>query len=169
MERALFVGRFQPIHHGHFEVIKKMLNEFEEIILVVGSAESLISSDNPFTTGERIEMVRSTFNSELLNRIIIVPVRDMNDHARWVNHVRSYVPSFDVVFSNNELVTKLFQEAGVEVKPIEFIDRGKFEGKFIRSLMSEGNPEWKKHVPKQVAQIIEKINGVQRLRKMKGE
>jgi nicotinamide-nucleotide adenylyltransferase len=161
--RALFVGRFQPFHHGHFEVIKKLLSEFEEVIVVIGSSESPISSENPFSANERIEMVKVAYTPEDLNRMIIIPVPDINDHARWVSHVKSYVPDFEVVFSNNELVTKLFEEAGIEVRPIEFVDRGNKEGKFIRKLMREDNPEWKRHVPKEVSEYIEKIKGWERL------
>jgi nicotinamide-nucleotide adenylyltransferase len=163
LDRALFVGRFQPFHHGHYEVAKRLLSQHDELIIVVGSAGSEITSDNPFTANERIEMIKSAYSPQQLTRITIVPVPDINDHSRWVDHVKTYIPAFDVVYSNNEIVTKLFSKAGIEVKPIEFIDRGSNEGKYIRHLMQMGNSEWKKHVPKGVAEYIEKIEGEKRL------
>ena len=59
MTRALFVGRFQPFHYGHLHAIEKILEECDELVLVVGSAQMSHEHDNPFTAGERIEMIRA--------------------------------------------------------------------------------------------------------------
>ncbi|MCQ4350098.1 MAG: adenylyltransferase/cytidyltransferase family protein, partial [Sulfolobales archaeon] len=58
MRRALFPGRFQPIHLGHIEVIKWTLEKFDEIIIVIGSSQESHTIMNPFSAGERIEMIR---------------------------------------------------------------------------------------------------------------
>jgi len=150
-------------------VIKRLLEEFTEVVVVIGSSESPLSSRNPFSASEREEMVRQCFGPGELERLVIVPVPDINDHSRWVDHVKSHVPAFDAVFSNNELVARLFRQAGIEVRPIVFIDRGNKEGRYIRQLMKEGDPDWKKHVPEEVAQYIEKIKGPERIRRMEGE
>ena len=63
MIRALFVGRFQPFHYGHQYAIEKILQECDELVLVVGSAQMSHQHDNPFTAGERIEMIRAALNS----------------------------------------------------------------------------------------------------------
>ena len=166
MARALFIGRFQPFHHGHYEVIKKLLKLHEELIIVIGSSESPISEKNPFTADERKLMIIRSFNESELSRITIAFVPDINDHSRWVAHVKSHVPEFDIVYSNNEIVTKLFAEAKIVVKPIEFIDRGNNEGKYIRKLICEENPVWIKHVPAGVLEYIESIKGSRRIVKL---
>ena len=166
--RALFIGRFQPFHHGHYEAIKRLLTIHDEVIVVIGSAEESNTSNNPFTSGERIQMVRAAFDAKPLARLIIVPVRDLNDHTRWVTHVRSYVPEFDIVYSNNELVARLFKEAGYKAEGMDFIDRGTNEGKFVRSLMKRGSDDWKKHVPNGVAEFLESIDAVGRLKSIEG-
>ena len=56
--RALFVGRFQPFHNGHIHAIGEILEESDELIIVVGSAQMSHEPDNPFTAGERLEMIR---------------------------------------------------------------------------------------------------------------
>ena len=168
ISRGLFVGRFQPFHHGHFEVVKRLLKKHDEIVLVIGSAEEANTKDNPFTAGERMEMIRSAFGQRSRSRIIIVPVRDINDHSRWVDHVRAYVPHFDVVYSNNELVARLFRDAGCNVEPIEYVDRGTNEGRYIRELMKKGDDGWKRHVPDGAVKFIDRIDGTARLRAMNG-
>ncbi|MEM0023032.1 MAG: adenylyltransferase/cytidyltransferase family protein, partial [Archaeoglobaceae archaeon] len=47
--RALFIGRFQPYHLGHHEVVKKILEEVDELIIGIGSAQESHSLENPFT------------------------------------------------------------------------------------------------------------------------
>ncbi|RLF50463.1 MAG: nicotinamide-nucleotide adenylyltransferase, partial [Thermoplasmata archaeon] len=53
--RVLFIGRFQPFHNGHAFVVSQF-NEYE-IIFVIGSAYNSYSFENPFTAGERCEMI----------------------------------------------------------------------------------------------------------------
>ena len=37
--RGLLVGRMQPVHEGHLEVIKRILEEVDEVIIGIGSAQ----------------------------------------------------------------------------------------------------------------------------------
>ena len=56
--RALLIGRFQPFHKGHLAVIKKILGEADELIIVVGSSQHRDVVENPFSAEERVEMIR---------------------------------------------------------------------------------------------------------------
>ena len=37
--RGLLVGRMQPVHDGHLEVIKRILEDVNEVIIGIGSAQ----------------------------------------------------------------------------------------------------------------------------------
>ena len=37
--RGILIGRMQPVHNGHIEVIKKTLEEVDEIVIGIGSAQ----------------------------------------------------------------------------------------------------------------------------------
>ena len=162
-KRALFIGRFQPFHKGHYTAVKNLLTEYQEVIIALGSAESSITFENPFSAAERIEMIRSCFSKSDLAKIVIIPIRDINDHKRWVHHVCSYVPSFSCVYSNNKLVNQLFLDKGFTVKEMGFFDRHRYEGKRIREYIKEGNDQWKKEVPKSIVFLVERYNGKERL------
>jgi nicotinamide-nucleotide adenylyltransferase len=164
-KRGLFVGRFQPFHKGHLQAVKEILNEVDELIVVVGSAQYSHRVDNPFTTGERIMMIRKALEEEKvdLKRIWIVPVPDVHIHMVWVSVVEGYTPRFDVVYSNEPLTRRLFIEAGYEVKPIPFHKREIYSATEIRKRMLSGE-NWEELVPKSVASLIKEIGGVERLR-----
>ena len=55
--RGLYIGRFQPYHLGHQAVLEKIAKEVEEIVIVIGSAQESHTPENPFTGGERMEMI----------------------------------------------------------------------------------------------------------------
>ena len=113
--RGLLVGRFQPLHKGHLSVIREVLRKSDELIIVIGSAEEAHTDKNPFTAGERYQMILSSLTEEERRRVLIVPIRDVNRYSVWVNHVESYVPPFDEVYSNSDLTRSLFKQAGYAV------------------------------------------------------
>ncbi len=164
-KRGLFVGRFQPFHKGHLQAVKEILKEVDELVIVVGSAQYSHRVDNPFTTGERIMMIRKALEEEKvdLKRIWIVPVPDVHIHTVWVSVVEGYTPRFDVVYSNEPLTRRLFIEAGYEVKPIPFHKREIYSATEIRKRMLKGE-NWEELVPKSVANLIKEIGGAERLR-----
>ncbi len=165
LKRGLFVGRFQPFHKGHLNAVKFILKQVEELILVVGSAQHSHDSVNPFTTGERIYMVRLAFKESKidLNTHIIVPVPDVTLHSTWFSSLLSYVPRFDVVFSNEPLTRRLTKEAGYRVEYVPLIRRDIYWATEIRKRMLSGD-NWEKLVPKSVADFINLQDGVQRIK-----
>jgi len=165
VKRGLFVGRFQPFHNGHLQVVKDVLNEVDEIITVVGSAQYSHKISNPFTAGERLTMIREALDEAEISasRYWIVPVPDIHKHMLWVAEVVGYTPSFHVVYANEPLTKRLFKEAGFKVKPIPYHQRETWSSTEIRERMLKGK-NWKQLVPKSVAKFIEEIDGAQRLR-----
>ena len=165
VKRGLFVGRFQPVHKGHVEVIKRIMKEVDELVIVVGSSQYSHRLDNPFTAGERITMIRKALKEEgiQLPRIWIIPVPDVHQHALWVSQIVGYTPKFDVVYANEPLTRRLFIEAGFNVEPMPMIKREVYLATEIRKLMLAGE-NWKELVPSSVAKFINDIDGEVRLR-----
>jgi nicotinamide-nucleotide adenylyltransferase len=168
VRRGLFVGRFQPFHKGHLEVIKKILKEVDELAIIVGSSQYSHRLDNPFTAGERITMIQKALQEDgiQLSRIWIIPVPDIHQHALWVSQIIGYAPKFDVVYSNEPLTHRLFVEAGFRVESIPFINREVYLATEIRKRMLAGE-NWKELVPSSVAKFIEEIDGDARLQQLK--
>jgi nicotinamide-nucleotide adenylyltransferase len=165
IKRGLYVGRFQPFHLGHLSVIKKILSEVDEVVIVIGSAQYSHDADNPFTAGERLVMVRDALKETGvdLRCVWIVPVPDVHLHMMWVAEVKGYTPKFTAVYSNEPLTRRLFTEAGYKVKAIPFYDRTIYSSTLIREKMVK-RQGWKKLVPETVAAFIEQIDGTSRLK-----
>ena len=161
--RALFIGRFQPFHNGHLAMVRKILETNAEIIVGIGSAQYSHTGENPFTAGERYEMIKRVLDAEGIHEYHIVPIPDTHVHSVWVSHIRSLMPSFDVVYSNSDLVVRLFREHGVQVQSPPLVDRERLSGTELRKRMLEGE-EWEALVPKTAASYIREIDGVQRIR-----
>ncbi len=170
-QRALFVGRFQPPHYGHFRAIEWIFREVgvDEVIVVIGSAQESHTVKNPFTAGERFEMLLCGLREAgLASRAYIVPVSDIAMNFVWVRYLELLLPRFDVVVTRNPLVYRLFSEYGYRVVMQPMFDRGELSATRIRELMLSGNGYWRRLVPRCVASYIDSIMGVERLRAVAG-
>jgi nicotinamide-nucleotide adenylyltransferase len=163
MRRGLYIGRFQPYHLGHQAVLQKIVEEVDEIVVGLGSAQASHTSENPFTAGERICMIWPALQG-LDVTCYVIPLEDMARNAVWVSHVIAMTPNFEVVYSNNPLVVQLFVEAGVEVKRPPMYRREIYSGTSIRRMMLAGDESWKRLVPWSIVSVIEEIKGVERLK-----
>lgn len=89
---GIFIGRFQPFHNSHLEIVKQGLEIAEKLIIVVGSCNGSRTIKNPFTFEERKEMILKSVPETRYGQISIVPIRDYyyNDNA-WFAEVQSAV------------------------------------------------------------------------------
>ena len=162
--RGFYIGRFQPYHDGHHRMVEEIADEVDELVLGIGSAGDSHSPRNPFTAGERVMMVtKSVVDMDITT--YVVPIEDLDRNSVWVSHVQSMSPAFDVAYSNNPLVIRLFEEAGVEVRQSPMFERDVLEGTEIRNRMVR-DENWRELVPDPVAGVIDEIDGIQRIRQV---
>ncbi|MHA1154775.1 MAG: nicotinamide-nucleotide adenylyltransferase [Candidatus Heimdallarchaeota archaeon] len=164
--RGMIVGRFQPFHNGHLSVIKFILNEVDDLIVIIAASQQSHQSKNPFTAGERYDMIHNSLIEELkdITRVIIIPANDLNDNGLWVAHITRLVPKFDIVYTNNPHTRYLFEQAGKEVRTPPLFEREEYSAEHVRELMKKGKKEWKKLLPKAVVGVITNINGLARIK-----
>jgi len=68
---SLFIGRWAPFHNGHKKLIDTVLNEGKPVVIAV--RDTKISEKNPYTTEERIEMIRKAYNNDGRVKVIAIP------------------------------------------------------------------------------------------------
>ena len=145
--------------------MKIILEESEELVIVVGSAQMSHEPDNPFTAGERIEMIRLALDAAGIApaRYMLIPIPDAPAHRVWVSQVESQTPMFDVVYTNQPLTRRLLVEAGYNVHGIELHKREQYEATEIRRRILAGE-DWRALVPEEVHKYVLEIDGEGRIR-----
>ena len=165
--RGILIGRMQPVHNGHMEVIKQILSEVDEIIIGIGSAQLSHEIKDPFTAGERIVMMNQALADSGIDpsRYYIIPMQDINFNAIWAAHVKMLTPPFSIVYSGNPLVKQLFSEEGYEARQPLLYDRLHLSGSEVRRrILNDEN--WEELVPKATQELLDEINGVERLKNL---
>lgn len=110
-KRAIVIGRFQPFHNQHAELIKSAFEIADQVIVLVGGSFKPRTPKDPFTFDERASIIQqwwliSAFpdNCELA----IAPIRDyMYSDATWAENVQRTVagiPKFGAEASETVLV-----------------------------------------------------------------
>lgn len=89
---TVFIGRFQPLHFGHLQVVKEALAKSDRLIILVGSANRARDIRNPFTYKERVGMFNSCLTIGERSRIFFHPLDDyMYQDSKWVENVQAIV------------------------------------------------------------------------------
>ncbi len=142
----------------------------DELVIAVGSAQKSHELHDPFTTGERLQMIRLALKEAKIDssRVSVIPIPDTwESHSLWVSRVVSYCGTFDAVFSNQPLVTRLFKESGFKIENIPLYKRKTLSGTELRKRMLKGD-DWEPYVPPAVAKFIRKHKLLQRVRELAG-
>jgi len=167
---ALFIGRFQPFHHGHVYVINNIFKEFKKIKIAIGSSQLSNTCINPFTSTERKKFLISALKSRNYpsKNYEIFEIPDIFNAEKWVNHVVSIVGDFDIVFSNSDWIRILFQQKDFNIGKKITIFKKKYNGTNIRKLICKNDKNWRNLVPKEVIKIMEEssIDGLNRIKKL---
>lgn len=164
-KQALFVGRFQPFHLGHLDVIKRALEEEDRLVIVIGSAEENHEHANPFTAGERFQMIEAALESEGVerDRYAIIPIRDVENFILWTVHVDQYIPPVYKVYTGSPIVRHLYEVYGkykiVDVKMVKGIS-----ATAIRDKMLKNDSTWEQDVHPAVVSLIKGWKGAERLK-----
>jgi len=159
---GLLIGRFQPFHLGHLDALKFALSRVEKLWIGIGSSNKPNQKQNPFSADERKEMILSSTDKSISDRIEIFYIPDLENHKKWIENIDTIVPKFDVVFSNDELIQSLYSKRGIKVIPVPFSDRDVLSGTNIRDKINS-NQQWEHLVPEGTKIVLRKLDAKNRL------
>ena len=162
MKRGLFISRFQPFHLGHLQDIKIASKEVDELVIGIGSSNEEHTKENPFTVKERVEMIDLVLPANGVSKYTVYPIPDLGNDKKWVEHVETLVPKFDVVYTGNKWIEKCFKRK-YKIKKVKIL-KG-INATIIRNKMLN-NKDWQSLVPKEVVDYISEINGVERIKRI---
>ena len=167
LDIPLMIGRFQPFHKGHLHGVKYIYKRHEELIIGIGSAFESHTLKNPFTTAERIKMIILGLSEAGIsrNKYLIIPIPDTRTHRTWVSTVKTLVPDFNIIYSNDPLTRVLFEEANYKVESIPLYRREVYSGEEFRRRVIEGE-NWREIVQDSVADYLMKGNLLERIKEL---
>ena len=160
---GLLIGRFQPFHLGHLEALQFALSKVDKLWVGLGSSNKPIEKSNPFSAEERKEMILSSIDDSMKNKITIYFIPDVDNHVKWIEKIDTIVPKFDIVFSNDPLTDHLYSKRTVQVIPIPFLKRDQLSGTRIRDLI-KNDQKWDDLVPSGTNHLLENLNAKNRLK-----
>ena len=162
---GLLIGRFQPFHLGHLDAVLFGLSRVENLFICIGSSNKSNERKNPFSAKERREMIITSIEPSITDRLKIFDVPDVGDHEKWTFEIDKTVPKYDIVFTNDEFTRTLFEKRKIRVVSVVLKDREKFSGTNIRNLITEGK-DWRDLVPQGTRNVLDNINAKQRLQNL---
>ena len=90
----VLIGRFQPLHNAHLEIIKRATALTDQLVIITGSGKQPRTYKNPFTSFERERMIKSATGG--LNMQVYVEENTdtiYNDQA-WAVRVQGIVSKY---------------------------------------------------------------------------
>lgn len=160
---GLLIGRFQPFHIGHLSALHFALSKVDNLWIGLGSSNKPPQKDNPFSADERKEMILSSIDESIKQKIRLYPIPDVDNHKKWIENINNTVPQYDVVFTNDELTRHIYEKNGTKVMAIPFTKRDVLSGTNIRHRILN-DQEWQSLVPDGTRKLLQKISAKDRLK-----
>ena len=127
---AIFVGRYQPYHYGHIELIEQKLNQGIPALILVRDIEP--DEKNPFTTEETLMMIHEYHKANGDDvKVMVIPDIESVNYGRGVGYeINEFEPT----------------------EKIAWISATK-----IRNSIKEGNDDWKEMVHPSIQETVEDL------------
>ena len=148
MQYGLFIGRVQPFHFGHQNIINEIMLDGLRPLVAIGSINfNRDKTKNQLSFQERKELIQIIYPTE----VDIIGLYDFIDWTDWFDNVLNTIkysalvePSDVTLYYHNKecdrtsfiyngkeytntFYTDIFKDNGFKMKPIEFVDRSDFK------------------------------------------
>ena len=161
------LGRWQPVHLGHQAVLMSLCQQFEQVIIGIGSA-NIHDYRNPFSVSEVAEMLRLSLPN--YPNFKLLPVPDMANDQDWCQLVVSTFGQPEFFITANPYVKALLDQDFSIAQPVTFVPQEKrvaISASMVRREMAKGDG-WCALLPKPVTTYILEKGLAQRFRQQFG-
>jgi len=126
---ALFIGRWQPFHNGHYHCIMSAISQGKNVVVAI--RDTPLSESDPYTATERKEMIEATFKGLPVRTILIPDIESVNIGRK-------------VGYTVNRI------DVPENIEGISATD--------IRELIANSDDSWKTFVPSECAKYLEELS-----------
>ena len=146
---GLIVGRFQPLHVGHGEMLDRALELCDEVLVFVGSSQESGTVNNPFTYELRRDMIRAVYG----DRLLVSPLPDIGvgNNASWGKYVldsaaarAGFLPDLFISGTEARRLSWFSGIEGVSMPALTVPKRIEISAAALRAMIAEDRfDEWK--------------------------
>lgn len=165
------IGRFEPFHNAHYELVKDALAVADTVLIIIGSAHKARTIQNPWTAEEREEMIRLTLSPEEKERVKFFHVRDyFYVQNRWLTEVQQIVAEATDGCSDDDIcdIGEVSYFPQWDFFKMRSLDR-MLHATAIRGLYFTHDNSYKDHVSEGVAAYLEKFKSTPEFKTLKDE
>jgi len=152
-ELVAILGRWQPIHLGHQAALHSLCDQFEKVIIGIGSS-NINNFRNPFTLPEVVEMLKLSLAG--YSNYALVPIPDVVDDIEWCEQVSQSIGQLSHFVTSNPFVKSLLSDRYLISHPLIFIPEERkiaASGTLVRREMARGD-DWQSLVSKDIENYI---------------
>lgn len=147
-EKTGFLGRFQPFHLGHHNLVKKHKGK-ESFYIIIGSSNESRTEENPLTFKERKKLIQACHP-----KIEILSLEDFESDKKWVKQLEKL--DLDKIITGNENIEELLENSSIEVLRPEKFNEEIYSGTEARRRIKSGE-EWRYLIPKCSHPVLENL------------
>ena len=166
-QSGLAIMRAQPPHIGHIKLIRRMLRECQNVVIILGSVQEQGTERNPYSYIQRKEMLQKIFAAKPeAKRLKILGMFDINNPTQWGVFVMDFLkeacpnePLPEVYYAGSEYDAQWFRDifANIQIENRVDYDFPYVSGSMVRDMIKIGDKRWHNFVPEEIHQMIEEL------------
>jgi len=163
-QTPVFVGRFQPLHNGHLEVIKWISRQAKEFFIVIGSMQESGTAANPLDFKERKEIIEKTLAASGVKNFKIFGLPDFLNDVAWgkkLAEILNNPPDKLVLVTRNDWSAACARKTAIKVAGHSIFGQG-LTATQVRQSIAAAMP-WKEMVPPVVSEFLQNNGGDKRI------
>lgn len=176
-EFCIFIGRFAPFHLAHYSLLKEALNQAETVLVVLGSHNKARDIRNPWSSAERMAMIKAALTEEELLRIKFIPMRDhLYSDNSWISTLQNLVSE---ATNDSESIAIIGHEHDKSSYYLKLFPQWQLlsmknndqcpHATYIRSLYFTYDIEYKKYLHSQTTEYLENFKSTDKFKQLKEE
>ena len=100
----MLIGRFQPLHNAHLEIIKRCTALTDQLVIVAGSAKQPRTYKNPFTFEERKRMILDATRGLNLNVYVEPNIDTIYNDQAWAVRIQGIHSKYRILGTKDAII-----------------------------------------------------------------
>ena len=93
-DTLVLIGRFQPLHNAHLEIIKRATALTDQLVIITGSGKQPRTYKNPFTSFERERMIKAATSGLSMQIHVEENIDTIYNDQAWAVRVQGIVSKY---------------------------------------------------------------------------